>query len=440
MKIVSLKSENIKRLHAVEITPEGTLVTIGGKNGAGKSSVLDSIAYALGGKDLVPSEPIRMGETEAKIVVDLGEFIVTRKFKREALPEINGTITYGPTNSTLVVTNKDGAKYPTPQSILDKLLGKLTFDPLAFAHTSAKEQNAILRKLVNLDTTEIDEKRKMAFGLRTDLKRQAAALVSRISAAPKYPDAPKELIPLQEMKDILTEAEQLRSVANVKLAKAKEESNRLENDLEEQKAIEREIHEYELRINTRKKDLADYVSKISKEQDLVETARNEAQIACDAIPNTQVIQQKLQDIETTNHKVNANKKYNELHEEHDKLAEAITTQTTTIEEVDKTKQELLETVKFPIPGLGLSEEGVTYNGVPFEQASTSEQLRISVAIGIALNPTLKVLLVRNGNALDKDSMLNVAEQAHNADAQVWMEYVTDEAGKVAVMIEDGTVV
>jgi hypothetical protein len=242
------------------------------------------------------------------------------------------------------------------------------------------------------------------------------------------------------MKDILTEAEQLRSVANVKLAKAKEESNRLENDLEEQKAIEREIHEYELRINTRKKDLADYVSKISKEQDLVETARNEAQIACDAIPNTQVIQQKLQDIETTNHKVNANKKYNELHEEHDKLAEAITTQTTTIEEVDKTKQELLETVKFPIPGLGLSEEGVTYNGVPFEQASTSEQLRISVAIGIALNPTLKVLLVRNGNALDKDSMLNVAEQAHNADAQVWMEYVTDEAGKVAVMIEDGTVV
>src|SRR5258706_15795265 len=85
MKIVKLVAENVKRLHAVTIEPDGALVTVGGKNGAGKSSVLDSIAWALGGEKLVPPEPIRSGESEAKIVVDLGDLVVTRRFKRERI-------------------------------------------------------------------------------------------------------------------------------------------------------------------------------------------------------------------------------------------------------------------------------------------------------------------------------------------------------------------
>ena len=87
----------------------------------------------------------------------------------------------------------------------------------------------------------------------------------------------------------------------------------------------------------------------------------------------------------------------------------------------------------------MTDEGVTYGDVPLEQASSSEQLRVSVAIGLALNPKVKVLLVRNGNMLDDDGVRALGEMAEAAGAQVWMEWVTANADGVTVMIEDGTV-
>jgi hypothetical protein len=92
----------------------------------------------------------------------------------------------------------------------------------------------------------------------------------------------------------------------------------------------------------------------------------------------------------------------------------------------------------PIEGLALNEEGVTFNDLPFSQCSSAEQLRISVAMGLALNPKLKVLLIRDGSLLDEESMKALAEQAAAADAQVWLERVGDK-DKCAVIIEDGAV-
>src|SRR4051812_40838382 len=82
MKIIRLQSSNIMKLVAVDITPKGELVIVGGKNGAGKSSVLNSIAMALGGLALAPPQPIRGNELKAEIKLDLGEFRVTRRFAR----------------------------------------------------------------------------------------------------------------------------------------------------------------------------------------------------------------------------------------------------------------------------------------------------------------------------------------------------------------------
>jgi hypothetical protein len=107
--------------------------------------------------------------------------------------------------------------------------------------------------------------------------------------------------------------------------------------------------------------------------------------------------------------------------------------------VDAGKTEKLAAAKFPVDGLSFDETGVTFGGLPFEQASSAEQLRISVAIGIALNPKLKVLLIRDGSLLDADSLKLVAEMAADSDAQVWVERV-DDTRKVGVVIEDGSVV
>ena len=106
------------RLSAVEITPKGNVVKITGKNANGKTSVLNSIWMALGGKDVVPDKPSKDGEEKGSIVVDLGDIVVTRKFTEKA--------------TTLTVENKDGAVFKSPQKVLDEMIGRLSLDPMRF--------------------------------------------------------------------------------------------------------------------------------------------------------------------------------------------------------------------------------------------------------------------------------------------------------------------
>src|SRR5688572_21321759 len=126
MRVVRLQAENFMRLVAIDITPEGHVVRIGGKNGAGKTAAMNSIAVALGGMALAPEEPLREGEAEGFVRVDIGEYLVTRKFSRDRMscncegadagshdPRCDSR-KFGETRSTLLVTNKDGFKAPSP--------------------------------------------------------------------------------------------------------------------------------------------------------------------------------------------------------------------------------------------------------------------------------------------------------------------------------------
>src|SRR5688500_9341273 len=118
-RVVRLQAESVKRIRAVDISPSGAVVTIRGKNAQGKSSVLDSIQYALGGKGAAPPRVIRDGETEAVVVLELEDLVVERRWSSND-------------RSTLEVRSKEGAKYSSPQAMLDRLVGDLSFDPLAF--------------------------------------------------------------------------------------------------------------------------------------------------------------------------------------------------------------------------------------------------------------------------------------------------------------------
>lgn len=109
-----------------------------------------------------------------------------------------------------------------------------------------------------------------------------------------------------------------------------------------------------------------------------------------------------------------------------------------IERIQKTKADALAAVEFPVPGLSFDESGVTLNGIPLEQASSAEQLRVSVALAMAANPELRVLRIVDGSLLDSDSMKIITELATEHDYQVWIE-VVDESGKVGVVIEEGRV-
>lgn len=454
MKVIRLKSENVMRLVAVDITPEGNMVIVGGKNGAGKSSVLDSLAMALGGAQLAPQEPIRTGEAEAKIEVDLGDLKVTRRFTREMVEDLTqprshfgeGPIgkKWGETKSTLTVTNKEGAKYPSPQAMLDKLLGKLTFDPLAFANEGKtsdgkKRQAETLRRVVNLDTSQIENLYSVAYAQRAMLKKTRDIKEAQALALPKHEGVPADEVPMDAISQEMLKAEELRKVA--------EDAEREWSKRNEHKAqLVAQLDRSSERIGEMRRQLQSLedqhllaIGALDARVKELEAAKVTAEAARAAVPDVAVVRAKLSEVEATNAKVRANRKHAEALAEVAELAGQIDAETKAVDGAVEAKRRALEAVAFPVAGLGLNEDGVTYGGLPFSQASSSEQLRVSVAIGLALNPTLKVLLIRSGNLLDDDSLKLVAEQADKAEAQVWVEWVTADPEGVSVFIEDGRV-
>lgn len=450
MKIIKLTSENVKRITAVSIEPDGTLVGIGGKNGAGKSSVLDSIAYALGGKELVPAEPIRAGEAEAKIEVDLGDLIVTRKFARdmEAQTEeqeaANTPKRFGPTRSTLVVTNREGARYPSPQAVLDKLLGKLTFDPLAFSREEPKKQNEILRRLVGLDFTALDARRKEAFDARAMAKRTLAIAEQKAAGMPQAYEATAEEVSLDEVSAEMRRAEELRTAEGEAARANQRAAQEMDAVIEksDQSAVRlKRLHEI---LKQTKEDISKETSfsdqcamEIKRASERLVATQAASHAAIEAIPDVTSIQAKLAAVEANNKKVRANKAREAQLLECVRISDLVTAEQEKIDAADAERASTLAAASFPVPGLGVGEAGPTFEGLPLEQVSSAAQLQVSVAIGLALNPTLKVLLIRNANLLDDDSLAAVAAQAEHADAQIWCEFVTADAAGMTVVMEDG---
>ena len=185
MKIVSLEAENVKNLRAVCIKPDGSAIVVGGDNEQGKTCVLDSIEYALNGAASIPSQPIRKGQSKARVVLDLGDLVVTRTFTAKG--------------TNLTVKNKDGATFASPQAMLDKLVGELSFDPLAFSKMDAKRQSEVLKKLVGLDFDSLNLEYNKSFEERTVINREGKTLKASLDQMIKHDDTPDKEVSVSDL-------------------------------------------------------------------------------------------------------------------------------------------------------------------------------------------------------------------------------------------------
>ena len=390
------------RLKAVEITPDGTVQVIGGRNAQGKSAVLNAIWLALGGGKASKETPlpIRDGEDKASVRLDLGDLVVTRSWTRKG--------------TSLKVENAEGAQYKSPQSMLDALVGQLSFDPLAFTRLSPKEQREALLDLVDLDVDldALDAEAKQVYQQRTDVGRQGKA-IGDIPAIDD--DLPKNEESMSEWVQRLGEAQETENY----LATTSVQLDNAEVDI---RNAEAEIARLESLIETRTKE-AKHLQQV-----LADTER----------PDLRMIQLKIGSVEDTNAKIRANNAAKARLREKVELRERYSALTDRLTELDEQKASALASASFPVAGLSFNESGVLYNGVPLSQASSAEQIRVSLAMGMALNPKLRVLMIKDGSLLDADSLQAIRDQVAEGDFQLWLEIVNPD-DPTAVIIEDGQV-
>ena len=416
MKIIELRAENVMRLKAVEITPDGTVQVIGGRNAQGKSAVLNAIWLALGGgkasKDI--SRPIRDGEENASVRLDLGDLVVTRTWTQKG--------------TSLKVENAEGATFKSPQGMLDALVGQLSFDPLAFTRLSAKEQRAALLDLVDMDVDldTIDAQIRDLYADRTEIGRKGAA-IGDVTVDDKLPTVEKSAASVVKK---LQEAQEVHRWVDTTRQQIQDAHTAADAALTTVRAAEERIKELQAQITsliaTRKMRLA-------------EAENMQHAIDNTEMPNLAYIEDELATVEDTNAKIRANNAACERLNEKQALRDAYEGLTKQLTELDEQKAAALAAATFPVDGLSFDSTGVLYRGVPLSQASSAEQIRVSLAMGMALNPKLRVLMIKDGSLLDSDSMQAIRDQVAEGDFQLWLEVVNPDDPS-AVLIEDGMVV
>ena len=431
MKIVQLNIENFMRLRAVEITPNHHVVEIGGANKAGKTSVLDAIMGALGGKKSLPAVPLRRGAKNGHVTIALDgdeskglqPMTVTRTFTDDG-------------RSTLEIRSADGYKAPSPQAILDELCGRIAFDPLEFTRQSPKQQVETLKALVGLDFTEADRKRATLYAERTEVNRDAKAIQARLDGAATYDDAPAKEVSVADLSAELTR----RHAANKQVDDAWAALARHE---QEHGLLRIAAGSAANAVANLREQLEAAIGKADKANDLVDADRGALDTRRQKVEATAYIDHgEVEDwiltAEETNRQVRANQAAKTLEDQYKVKATTSDDLTARIEDIDADKTRQVAAAEFPVPGLGFDENGVTLNDLPFKQASSAESLGVSAAMGFALNPTLPVMLIREGSLLDDGNLEALTQLVKQKDGQLWIERVGD-GGECSVVIEDGHV-
>jgi hypothetical protein len=411
MKIIRLTAENVKKITTVEISPDGNLVQITGKNGQGKTSVLDAIWWALTGTSNIQAQPIRHGEQKARIKVELGEkdveLVVERKFTEGSKP-------------TLSVMTAEGAEYPKPQEFMNNLLGALTMDPFAFMRKKPVEQFDALRGLLKLDVDPValDAANLTDFATRTDINRQAKQ---------KRTQAATIVVPVAEL-EAVDETALLDTIS-----KAAEENADIERRRANRVNASRDIENNTVVLARLRKEVAELAEATA--------ALEEKLAAAGPLPvpvDISAVRAELEAAKSINAAVAARASRAKVEAEAVELEAQSTALTDAMAARTAKKLAAIAKADVPVEGLSLGDNIVTFKGVPLDQASDAEQLTVSLSIATALNPKLRVLRIRDGSLLDDDAMARLAAFADKHDMQVWIERV-DGSGTVGFVMEDGHV-
>ena len=375
MKINRLEIENVKRIHAVMIEPtKDGLTIIGGKNRQGKSSVLDAIAWALGGNKYKPSQAVNADSTippRLKVIMDNG-LVVERKGK----------------NSDLKVTDPEGQK--GGQQLLDSFVEELAINLPKFMEATGKEKANTLLQIIGVgpQLAELEQKEKSLYQERLYVGRTADQKEKFAAEQPYYPDAPEEPVSASE----LIKEQQEILARNGKRQQWAREYDRILSDLEKN---ENAIKAYE-RAN---RDLKKERETLNEKRKAAEKTPAELKME-----STEELERSIDNIELINRKVRANLDKAKAEEDAKQYRDQYTELTNDIEDVRKQKTSLLDSADLPLPGLSVKDGELIYNGQQWDNMSSSEQMIVSTSIVRKLNPKCGFVLLDKLEAMDLDTL------------------------------------
>lgn len=438
--IIRVTAEQFKNVKIIDFMPNRFITTISGANGAGKTSVLDIIFYALLGRKTLPANLIRQGQKKGFIRIETNSHIITRH-----LDEKGGNLQIeAKATSTLV---------KAPDDWLDGIAGDLGFDPLKFMRMTPEEQFQTLKSLVPLDADVDDLETRNETAAETITKRKAEA--KRLEAARDHIIVDKTL-PAEPAKieELLKEADAIEENNNT----IREEQNSRESDQRQRATFIRQMEERTKRINTLRSEMERLEDENKQDGGNLGTL-NDAINGWKPLPplkDRRELDERIRAASTTNSAIATNNANKTQRENFERDVDAIKVEVTRLEEEVRARKltiaSTLESAKFPVPGLSFETitEGssgrerknpkkiITYHGVPLSEASSAEQIRVSTAVGMANKPELRFLLIRDGSLLDDNGLAILEQMAHEQNFQILMEKV-DTSGKVGIFMEDGVI-
>lgn len=438
LKIIELSIRGFKGIRAVTIDTDGKpVIQITGRNGQGKTSVLDAIWAALKGGEFSreSKNALRDGELRASVRLELIgtdgdiDMIVTRSWKKG-----------GSKVGELTLTNAGGTAIPSPQGALDALLGRFAFDPLKFATQTESEQVDTLISAIDLpfDPYELEAERVAVFEKRKDENKTLSKLDAQLADLPVFPrSVPTERVSAQGL------LEELRAI-EAHNANVEEQSTKLrtlgfdaERDTTLHENAKARLAEAEAEVERARtaRDSA-WATLIATEETREAQAKHVATLQVKSLDE---VNAKLAGLDETNAKIDAKVAGLKLRKDFEEQQLVVDRLNEQLDEFARTKREGIAAAELPLEGLAFDENGVTWSGRPFPDLSGREKLLVSASIAMAQNPSLRVLRIDGGEALDSEGLQLLTELAEERDYQLWISRVS-EAGDGDVTIYDGEVV
>ena len=414
--ITALEAENVKRIKAVALTPAPTgLTLVGGNNNQGKTSVLDALAWALGGDRFRPDAAQRDGAiapAHLKVTLSNG-VIVERKGK----------------NSTLTVTDPTGRR--SGQQLLNAFIEPLALDLPRFMEASDKEKADILLRIIGIGTElhvrdleikSLYDKRTFTGQLAQQKKHFAEELIS-------YPDAPEEPV---SASDLIRQQQEILA----RNGENQRKRNQLDKLIDEKNQLNFTLRYLDEKIEDLKEEYEQTQAKFTDlEKQIFQARKSAAQLQDES---TAELEASIRGIEETNRKVRANLEKSRAEDEaaryasdYDKLTEAIT-------QKRADRMALLNGADLPLPGLSVEDGVLTYKGKHWRDMSGSDQLRVAAAIVRRLNPDCGFVLL---DKLEQMDMTTLTEFGRWLEAEHLQAIATrvSTGSECQIIIEDGMV-